>query len=218
MDNLSRELTSALSVCEERIRISKANEVKYNDLTTKLANANSLLNNVRNTGNHMNAMYKNILFFLENKKEHSKAILENAIHSTSAIVKDSDLSNCSILLNNGKVKILNELGQNINSREGSAVRATMSLILRYTCLKAMPDKFQIMFLDEALATLSSSTSVNLREMLSAFSENIGILGIEQKQVLYEGLAEKVYSAVKQGKDTTIEEEKKEYLRNGGYYG
>lgn len=206
INSLKNDLTKAVSVCEERIRVSKQNEARYTELVQNRDAADKLCGLMRETANHMNKMYKNVKYFLENKKTQSKDVLEAAIRSTSAIVKDSDLQNCKIEHVNGKTKILNERGQNINAREGSAARATMGFILRYTCLKALPNKIQIMFLDEALATLSSSTSVNLREMIEVFSENIGIVGIEQKDVLYSGLASKRYRATKIGDVSTIKEE------------
>ena len=202
INTIRNDLLRAISVCEERISISKQNEKKYKEVLGKKESAEKLLEMSRDTANHMNRMYKNTKYFLENKKSNSKDILETAIRSTSAIVKDSELQHCVIHHENGKTKILNQKGQNINKREGSAARATMGLILRYTCLKAIPNKIQIMFLDEALATLSSTTSINLREILEVFAENIGIVGIEQKNVLYNGLASKRYEAKKTG-DTSI---------------
>lgn len=202
INTIRNDLLRAISVCEERISISKQNEKKYKEVLGKKESAEKLLEMSRDTANHMNRMYKNTKYFLENKKSNSKDILETAIRSTSAIVKDSELQHCIIHHENGKTKILNQKGQNINKREGSAARATMGLILRYTCLKAIPNKIQIMFLDEALATLSSTTSINLREILEVFAENIGIVGIEQKNVLYNGLASKRYEAKKTG-DTSI---------------
>lgn len=205
-NTLGNDLLKAITVCEERIRISKQNQARYVEVSKQKSSAEELCDMVRTTANHMNKMYKNINFFLENKKNASKEILEASIRSVSAIVKDSDLQQCSIVHNNGKTKIVNERGQNINKREGSAARATMGLLLRYTCLKALPNKIQIMFLDEALATLSSTTSVNLREMLEMFSSNIGIVGIEQKDILYSGLASRRYKAVKIGDTSIIQEE------------
>lgn len=202
INTIRNDLLRAISVCEERISISKQNEQKYKEVLGKKESAEKLLEMSRDTANHMNRMYKNTKYFLENKKSNSKDILETAIRSTSAIVKDSELQHCVIHHENGKTKILNQKGQNINKREGSAARATMGLILRYTCLKAIPNKIQIMFLDEALATLSSTTSINLREILEVFAENIGIVGIEQKNVLYNGLASKRYEA-KKTCDTSI---------------
>lgn len=206
IDSIRNDLIKSITICDERIRISRENEQKFIALSQQKATADQLLSNARDTANHMNRMYKNIKFFLENKKTNSKNILESAIHSVSAIVQDSDLQGCTIQHKNGKTRILNEKGQSINLREGSAARATMGFILRYTCLKALPNKIQIMFLDEALATLSSSTSMNLRELLEAFSQNVGIVGIEQRDILYNGLATKRYKAVKVGDVSTIHEE------------
>ena len=205
-NTLGNDLLRAITVCEERIRISKQNEAKYIEVSKQKSSAEELCDMVRNTANHMNKMYKNINFFLENKKNTSREILEASIRSVSAIVKDADLQQCSIIHNNGKTKIVNQNNQNINKREGSAARATMGFLLRYTCLKALPNKIQIMFLDEALATLSTTTAVNLRELLEVFSENIGIVGIEQKDILYNGLATKRYRAIKTGNTSIIQEE------------
>lgn len=205
-NDIGNDLLKAITICEERIRISKANQIKHIEITKQINSTEQLIDITRETTNHMVKVYKNVKYFLENKKNSSKDILEASVRSVSAIVKDSDLQGCIIEHENGKTRILNEKRQNINSREGSAARATMGLLLRYTCLKAMPNKIQIMFLDEALATLSSTTSVNLREMLEVFSENIGIVGIEQKDILYNGLAQKKYLATKIDGVSTIREQ------------
>lgn len=205
MNPLILDLQRAITVCDERIALSERNQSKFNEVKKRLDANQAVLDYTRNTANHLNRVYKNIKFFLDNKKSQSKSILEEAIHTVSSIVQDSDLSNCRIEHENGKTRILNDRGQDINAREGSAARATMSFILRYTCLKAMPSKIQIMFLDEALATLSGTTSVNLRELIEVFSDNICIVGIEQRDVLYSGLADKKYIAEKIGKDTSIRE-------------
>ena len=63
-----------------------------------------------------------------------------------------------------------------------------------------------MFLDEALATLSTSSSVNLKSVIEAFSKDVGIVGIEQKDVLYSDLAQKKYIVNKVGDTSTVREE------------
>lgn len=198
-------LLQAISVCNERISISKQNKDKYDKLHEQFVAGDQLLIIARNTANHMSKMYKNIKFFLENKKSASKDILEASIRSVSAIVQDSDLQSCTILHENNKTKILNESGQNINKREGSAARAIMGLILRYTCLKALPNKIQLMFLDEALASISSNTSTNLKELLDVFSKEIGIVGIEQRNFVYSGLASKRFHVTKTHGESVIRE-------------
>lgn len=204
--SLGNDLLRAISTCEERVRVSRQNEARFIEVTKQKASAEQLLEMTRTTANHMSKMYKNVKSFLENKKNNSKTILEASIHSVSAIVKDSELQSCTIRHENGKTKILNKMGVNINRIEGSAARATMGLLLRYTCIKALPNKIQIMLLDEALATLSVDTSVNLREMVELLSKDIGIVGIEQKDTLYNGLAARRYRAVKVRGVSVIQEE------------
>jgi ABC-type branched-subunit amino acid transport system ATPase component len=205
-NSIGNDLLISIAQCEERIRISKQNEIKYNEAKKQKESADTLCDMVRTTANHMNKVYKNVKYFLENKKTTSKDILESAIHNVSEIVQDSDLTTCKIIHDNGKTKILNIKGQNINEREGSAARAVMGLLLKYTCIKAMPNKIQLMLLDEAAATLSSSTSVNFREVIDLLSNDIGIVGIEQKDILYSGLSKKKYVAEKLDKVSTIREE------------
>lgn len=200
------DILRTINICEERIRLSKSNELLYAQLAKQSHDIEDELNDARETGNHLNRMVKNIKFFLENKKTISKQVLEDAIHSVSAIVEDSDLINCTIEHKNGKTYILDEFGHSINRCEGSAARATMGFMLRYACLKAKPNKIQIMFLDEALATLSTSSSVNLKSVIEAFSKDVGIVGIEQKDVLYSDLAQKKYIVNKVGDTSTVREE------------
>lgn len=201
------DLLRAISICEERISVSKSNEAKYTEYIKNKGELEKLCSTARNTANHMNKIYKNLKYYLENKKETSKLILEEAIRSVSNIVEDSNLSKCTIEHKNNKTKVLNELKQDINNREGSAARSTMGILLSYTCLKAIPNAIQIMFLDEALFTLSSTTSVNMRTVLSKLSESIGIVGIEQKDILYRGITIKKYKAVKSNKISKIIEVK-----------
>lgn len=205
-NSLGNDLLKAISVCEERIRVSRENESRFIEVSKSKGSAEELLGMARTTANHMNKIYKNVKHFLENKKNNSKAVLEASIHSVSAIVKDSELQSCTIQHKNGKTKILNHRGININRVEGSGARATMGLLLRYTCIKALPNKIQIMLLDEALSTLSVDSSVNLREMISTLSTDIGIVGIEQHDVLYRGLASRRYRATKIQGVSVIKEE------------
>lgn len=205
-NSLGNELLSAISVCEERIRVSRSNEIKFKEVTKRRDSAKQLCDMTKDTANHMNRIYKNVKFFLENKKSSSKSILEASIRSVSSIVKDSNLSQCVIKHENNKTVILNEKGQNINSREGGAARASMHFILKYTCIKAQPNKIQLMLLDEAFATLSTSSSLNISSVIKNFSENIGIVGIEQKDVVYAGITDRRYKAVIQNGITCIEEE------------
>lgn len=209
--SIGNDLLSAISICEERVRVSRQNEARFIEVSKQKESAEKLLEMTRTTANHMSKMYKNVKSFLENKKNNSKTILEASIHSVSAIVKDSELQSCTIKHENGKTKILNHKGVNINRVEGSAARATMGLLLRYTCLKALPNKIQLMLLDEALATLSVDSSVNLRELVEILSQDIGIVGIEQKDILYNGLASRKYRAVKVRGVSIIKEEVLNYV-------
>lgn len=202
-DDLRDDLLRSISIAEERVRVSNANKERHKKLTAEKAKVEAYIKMNNDTANHMASIYSNVKHFLELKKKASKDTLEEFIRSVSNIIPDADLKNCSIKHEDNKTHVVNEKGQNINKREGSAARATMGLMLRYVSVKSMPNKIQLMFLDEALATLSSTSSVNLREVIQELSKDVGIVGIEQVSTLYKGIASKQYLATKQDKISKI---------------
>lgn len=204
--SLRNELLRAQATCDERVRITIANEAKYVELIGYKETCKEQIENTVATANHMNKLCKSIKFFLENKKNHSKTMLEDAIHEVSNIVPDADLTDCTILHENGKTIILNDKGQSIADREGSASMSTMGLLLKYVCIRAVPNKMQIMFLDEALPTLSVSSIVNIKDLVKEMSKHVGIVGIEQRDTLYAGIATRKYRATKTNGYSKIEEE------------
>lgn len=204
--SIGNDLLRAISVCEERVRVSRQNSERFIELSKKKEEVDKLLDMTRTTANHMNRMYKNSKTFLENKKTASNEVLEASIHAVSTVVRDADMSSCTIHNENGKTTILSSRGHSINKREGGGAMTTMGLLMKYACIKACPSKIQIMFLDEALTALSTDSSVNMKGLIEVFSKDIGIVGIEQRDTVYGELAQKRYRVRKANGVSTVSEE------------
>lgn len=69
--------------------------------------------------------------------------------------------------------------------------------MKYTLIKFQQDCLQVIFLDEAFSTLSDSTSAVMRDFIEAFKQDILIVGIEQRNLVYDGIERITYQVVKE---------------------
>lgn len=201
--DIRNDLLRALAVCKERIDTSERNKEVYTSLKKEKAEVETLIRCTRDTANHMVRMYKNVESFLDKKKQASKEILETSIRSAGAIVESAELEESSLRVENGKAWIENRYGENINLIEGGGARTSISVLISYACIKALPNSMQIMFMDESFSALSSNSTINMKSILSILSKNIGIVGIEQTSLLYSGIESQIYNADKIDDETKI---------------
>lgn len=136
-------------------------------------------------------IYKDVKENLVIKKENAIADYEAAIRETGAIVVDSNVENMRLKVGQDYVSIVNEHGHSLNDREGSADRAAMGLLMRYISIVKQPTEVvPVMIFDESFFTLSDNSADNLKDYIQAFSENVLILAIEQKDTLFNGIDKK----------------------------
>lgn len=196
-------LLAAIVQCRERAAMGRRNEVKAQSCRKELQMYEGKLALLKECINYIIREYKSIERFLIDKKEFSMEMLKTAIEKAGTIVPDADAEGLKLKVMDKSARVLNAQGQDINLREGSAFRTVMGILMRYTLLKVQPQAVQMMLLDEAFATLSDETASVMREYLEAFKEDMLIVGIEQRNYLYDGIERIQYQVVKEGKAGSV---------------
>lgn len=203
VNNVRDNLLTAALQAEERAKLGRINADRANKINTELEEAIQNRDYFRECINYMVQMYKNIEQYANDRKELSLEMLKTSITKAGYIVPDADINGVELKVTDKKAKVVNKFGQDINMREGSAYRTVMGMLIRYTLLKAQPDTLQVVLLDEAFGTLSENTISALREYIEIFKEDTLILGIEQHDSLFSGMASAVYRAVKGEDGVTV---------------
>lgn len=200
-------LLAACAQAKERAAIGRENEEKANRINEELKQLRTTKEVFLNCMNYMVKIYKNIEKYASDREKLSLEMLKLAISKAGYIVPDADVNGIELKVTDGSAKIVNRFGQDVNLREGSAYRAVMGILIKYTLIKSKPEAVQAIFLDEAFTALSDATTVSMREYINAFKEDILIVGIEQRSVMFEGLDPVVYVVTKgDDKITTIRRE------------
>ncbi|MBQ2885908.1 MAG: hypothetical protein IJE43_19455 [Alphaproteobacteria bacterium] len=207
IDSCRDTLLKNMIQADERARIGKANEEKAASIDEELSNYIKAKENLIAAMNHLTSIYKNISHYAEERKKLALDALKLAISKAGYIVPDADIEGIQLEVNDKTACVVDKDGLDINLEEGSAYRTVMGQLMDYTLIKEHPNALQVMFLDESFGTLSDETINLMREYLDVFKEDMLIVGIEQHDVLYQGLSAKRYHAVK-GKDgiTTVLQE------------
>lgn len=165
---------------------------QYQSVCAEYDKQYAVLQYIRQAANRTTEIYKDVKGFVEDKKRLNLDNLNNAIMMAGEVVPDADLRGVFIALKDDQARVLNPRGQDLNIREGSAFRASMSLFIRHTLIKADPHALQCLLLDELFATSSDITASNLREYLDDYSKDVVIVGIEQQMSVFESLKTQQY--------------------------
>lgn len=200
-------LLKAMTQASERADVGRVNESKAASLEAEIKNYTKLRDALREVINHVTDMYKNIRKYADDRRELSMEMLKLAINKAGYIVPDADINDIHLSVEDKKACIVDKYGLDINLKEGSAYRTVMSALVRYTLLMELPDAVSVIFLDEAFGTLSEETINLMREYISVFQKDVLIVGIEQRDLLFQGLSPIIYHAVKDANGvTTIRQE------------
>lgn len=202
LNNSRDALLTAIVQCKERAEIGRTNAKKLASFESELKFYKTRQADIKETINYIRDEYKNIEQYLINKKEISMEMLKLAIEKAGLVVPDADITGIHLAVGDKSAKVINDKGQDINLREGSAFRTVMGLLMRYTLLKTQPDALQVLLLDEAFSTLSDTTAATMREYLDAIKEDVLIIGIEQRAYLYEGIERITYIVTKEEDKTS----------------
>lgn len=208
IDTCRECLLKAMIQAGERVNIGKSNETKASSIEAELRNYIKTRDTLCAVVNHITDMYKNIHKYADDRRELSMEMLKLAINKAGYIVPDADINDIHLNVEDKKASIIDKNGLDINLKEGSAYRTVMSALVRYTLLMELPDAVNVIFLDEAFGTLSEETITLMREYISVFQKDVLIVGIEQRDTLFQGLSPIVFSAVKDSMCvTTIRQER-----------
>jgi DNA repair exonuclease SbcCD ATPase subunit len=188
--DLGDAVLSAITQCGIKVRDGKEAERRRNELRAEHVQAIKLAQRIKDASDYMVKMYKNILHYSNELKAENKARLQNAIALVSEVVPSADVGTMSLHMEDGKARLLVK-GHDVNKREGSAARATISILSRFGLLKSQPNKLQVLLLDEHFGTLGPESIVNMRDILSEMSKTMLIVVIEQHGLLCEGFSDRV---------------------------
>lgn len=200
------DLLSALYTAQERYKKGKESSDKKKQYETAIAKAEKDIEDLREVGNHLRDIYKNIEAYSLKHQERVRNILDLAIIEAGQLVPDADVNGIHLqATENNRISVVNSLGQNINLREGGGYRAILGALLRYACLKAQPDALQFILFDEYFFTLSDTTTAAMKEVFEAMKKDLTIICIEQRRNAMDGILDAEYT-FKKGmmKETKVE--------------
>lgn len=212
INNSRTRLLMIQAAAAERSRLGKENEAKAIQATKELERTTFLANDFRECMNQMVKIYKNIEQYSADRKKIGLDKLKAAIENAGYIVPDADAAGMKLDFDGKRATIVNSSGQDMNLREGSAFRTVLGALIRYTLIKSDPAAIQALILDEMFNTLSDETIVTMREYFNIFKEDMLILGIEQRDLVFQGIDKITYKASKANgvtEITLIEGEEKE---------
>lgn len=199
------DLLSALTVAQDRRDRGRANEGKCRMYENILRNTEEQIGDLRETGNHLKDIYKNIKSYNIKHQQRARNILDLAIEEAGNLVPDADVKGIHLQhTENNRVSVVNERGQNVNLREGCGYRAILGALLRYACLKAQPNALQLMLFDEYFFTLSDATTSAMKDIFLAMKKDVTIICIEQRRNAMDGIIDAEYTFKKDlMKNTTV---------------
>jgi hypothetical protein len=199
------DLLSALTVAQDRRDRGRANEGRRKGYETQLARTEQEIGDLKETGNHLKDIYKNIKAYNVKHQEKVRNILDLALDEAGNLVPDADVHGIKLVsTQDNRVFVVNDKGQNINAREGGGYRAILGGLLRYASLKAQPDALQLMLFDEYFFTLSDATTSAMKDIFLAMKKDVMIICIEQRRNAMDGILDAEYTFKKdQMKNTTV---------------
>ena len=144
-------------------------------------------NDFKDTINRCTTIYKDVQQNLDEKKQFALDRFRQAIDEASKVVRNSDVAGAKLKVENGRAVIVNNSGQAINAREGSAFRSVAGMLMRYTSLISQMNALPLVLLDESFFTLSDNSSLEMMQYLEAFSQDVLVIGIEQRNIMFAGI-------------------------------
>lgn len=168
---------------EQSERDRQANQALLNQYRT----VEQSFNDFKDTINRCTTIYKDVQQNLDEKKQFALDRFRQAIDEASKVVRNSDVAGAKLKVENGRAVIVNNSGQAINAREGSAFRSVAGMLMRYTSLISQMNALPLVLLDESFFTLSDNSSLEMMQYLEAFSQDVLVIGIEQRNIMFAGI-------------------------------
>lgn len=200
------DLLTALTVAQDRRDRGRANEDKVKTFETQIQKLTTELCDLRECANHLRDIYLNIEEYERGHREKVQNILDLAIQEAGNLVPDADVAGIHLDRRpNGKVYVVNSLGQDVNLREGGGYRTILGALLRYACLKAQPDALQVLLFDEYFFTLSDTTTSAIKPIFEAMKKDVTLICIEQRRNAMDGIVDAEYTFKKGADKNTVVE-------------
>lgn len=196
-------LLNAFAICDERYRVGNSNRMKRQQYQNELLKLETELEDLRNTGNHMVRMCKNIKSYQNKHQDKVRTILNLAIEEASRIVPDAQEQGVHLHTSeNNRVTVVNDKGENVNMLEGGGYRTALGTLIRYACIKAQPGAAQFMLFDESFFAFSDATTAVMKEIFEKMKQDMLIICIEQRRNVMDGISDQEYLFSKGDDGTT----------------
>lgn len=200
------DLLKALTIAQDRRDRGRANENKVKQFETEIARLDNEIGDMTECANHIKDIYQNIAEYERGHREKVQNILDLAIQEAGNLVPDADVAGIHLDRRpDGKVYVVNGLGQDVNLREGGGYRAILGALLRYACLKAQPDALQVILFDEYFFTLSDTTTNAIKPIFEAMKKDVTLICIEQRRNAMDGILDSEYTFKKGSDKNTVVE-------------
>lgn len=192
--NCGNNLLRAMGSMSNMITTHEKSNTLRTEHKQKVEQLEKEIGDLRECGNHLNNIWKNVQSYAVKHQQAAKDILDVAIREAGYLVPDADAQ--GIHLETTKARhtlVLNGKGQNVNMREGCGYRAVLGALIRYACIKAQPDAIPLMLYDEYFFTLSDTTSVAMKDVFQAMKKDVAIICIEQRRNAMDGIVDKEFT-------------------------
>lgn len=198
--SLRNDLLKALQDLDFDVRAHDRDLDKFDAYSKEIEKKEVARDRLRETVNHLSGKRLQIAEYLKRKQEIGLEKFNLAIANAAEIVVDSDLRNMSLVLEENTAYIGREDKQDVNKREGGAVRSVLSVLIRYIVMKSDPDAIPVLFFDEQFGALSDNSSIEMQTYLKELSQDALIIGIEQRDILYGNIPGVITYVIEKGPD------------------
>ena len=190
-------LLSVSMLCKERSTVGRRNEANIKKWQAELDKINSDIDILLKCFNHVTRIHKNIKEHDAQRKQVAFEMFNRSLYEVSKMIPDADLREMQLrVTETGRIKIVNEKGQELNLREGGAVRTTTGTLLRYLCILENNGAIPLMLFDESFFTLSDTTTVEFRRRIEELSKKCLIIIVEQRNNIADGIVDVEYQFLK----------------------
>lgn len=212
------EVQAGLILAQQKLNADIQASEKYNELyesyNHKRTEALIMRDNLKFTGDYLTDIYNAVKEHEIERQREAYAMFNEAIKNVGNLVSDASMATMSLEKDDsGKVAVIDNLGNDVNIREGGAARTCTGLSLRYIALVQDFSALKMMYLDEGLFAIDAENMQAVKKSLQEMSKDCLIIITEQHRFVTEGIADKTYIFEKNGDYTQVIEKVNE-VANG----
>lgn len=175
------KLEQRLNTAEYRIKRTKDDRKRREELQASIRDSDSLLRMYSLTDKELAKMQKDLQEYNNEKEKEALAGIYAGIYSAQSIIPET--GGISLSIAGTKAKLITEGGLSVNLKEGSGFRAMLSFLVRDIILENS-EYLDFSIYDEPLATLSGANSAELSIIFNIIGKRKQVILIEQKPEIF----------------------------------